>query len=488
MLGAVMRLVSLVLFASSLAACRPSPTNAPTTTTTPAPTAAATVVPAPPTTFDPTAIDAWTSAELTRRGIVGAQLVIVKDGQTVLARNYGLRAMGGDAVTNDTSFAIGSITKQFVCAAALALEQDKKLALDEKVAKYYPKLTRAADITLDDLGSHLSGYPDFYPLDFLDRRMKQPILPDALIERYATAPLDFEPRTRWSYSNTGFIVLGRVIEKVANEPLAAFLAKRVFAPAGMQHGSLDPKDDAPGLAKGHAHFALGEAEPIQREAEGWIHAAGGIYASADDLVRWDLALVDGKVLGPKALARLTTSRTTTDGRTTDYGCGLGVRHQGGELVWSHTGAVSGFHAYNTIVPRTRSAVVLLVNTEGGSTGEIHQEIVGLLLAPPANVPKVAGPPAAEAARELFLQLQSGKLDRSRIGEELSIYYDDARIAAAVPRLAALGKPTRVEAGKPRERGGMEVTTVEIAFASRVVKAMLYRTPDGIVQEFLLLHD
>lgn len=481
-----MLLRSLVPFVLLTAACGPRPTTK--SPVTPTPTGAAAVEPSPPTTFDPAAIDAWVGAELQRRGVVGAQLVIVKDGQTVLARNYGAQKKGGEAVADGTSFAIGSITKQFVCAAALALEQDKKLSLDDKVAKYFPKLTRANDITLDDLGSHLSGYPDFYPLDFLDRRMKQAIEPDALLEKYGTVALDFEPRARWSYSNTGFIVLGRVIETVAKEPLAAFLEKRIFTPAGMQHGSFEPADDTPGLAQGHAHFALADAEPIQREAAHWIHAAGGIYASADDLVRWDLALVDGKVLGAEALARLTTSRKTSDGRSTDYGCGIGVRHQGGELVWSHSGAVSGFLAYNTVVPRTRSAVVLLVNTEGGSTGELHSEILGLLLAPPQNVPKVSGPPAAEVARVLFEQLQSGKLDRTRIGEELSIYYDEARLAEAGPRLRALGQPTRVEAGKPRERGGMEVTTVEIVFASRTVKAMLYRTPDGIVQEFLLLHD
>lgn len=474
----------LVSLSCCVLACRPTPPATPTVTPAPAPVA----LPKPPAELDPQAIDGWLAGELARRGVVGAQVVIVKDGQTVLAKSYGVELRGGAAVTNDTAFAIGSITKQFVCAAALALEQDKKLSLDDEVAKYYPKLTRAADITLDDLGAHLSGYPDFYPLDFLDRRMQEPIEPDALIERYAGAPLDFEPRSKWSYSNTGFIVLGRVIEKVTNKPLDAFLRERVFGPAGVEHGALDPEDGTPGLAHGHAHFALGEAEPIRREAKGWIHAAGGIYASAGDLAKWNLALVDGKVLAPPALKKLTTARTLADGRSTDYGCGLGVRHQGGEIVWSHSGAVSGFLAYNTVVPRTRSAVVLLVNTEGGSTGELHQEIVGLLLAPPANVPKVAGPPAADVARVLFEQLQAGQLDRSKLGEELSVYYDDARLQQAAPRLRALGKPTRVEAGKPRERGGMEVTTIELAFETRVVKAMLYRTPDGIVQEFLLLHD
>jgi D-alanyl-D-alanine carboxypeptidase len=484
---ALLRLALLLAPLTTLAlACHPRGTVTPAQPPVAAPAAPA--KPTPPTVFDPGTVDAWVAAELTRRGVVGAQLVIVKNGATVLAKSYGKAIEGGAAVTDDTAFALGSISKQFVCAGALVLEQEGMLSLDDLVSAYYPALTRAKDITLDDLGSHRSGYPDFYPLDFLDRRMMEPIEPDALIDRYAKAKLDFEPRTRWSYSNTGFIVLGRVIERVGGEPLPAFLQKRLFAPAGMKHAAFEPDDDAVGLAHGHAHFALGDAAPIRREAKGWIHAAGGVYASAQDLVAWDLALIDGKVLKPAGMKRLTTPRTLVDGRSTEYGCGLGVRQLSGETVWSHSGAVSGFLAYNTVVPRTRSAVVLLVNTEGGSTGEVHQEILGLLMAPAINVPKIAGPPADVVARQLFAQLQSGKLDRSKLGAELSFYYDKARLRAAAPRLRALGNPTAVKAGKPRERGGMEVTTIEFAFGERVVKAMLYRTPDGIVQEFLLLHD
>ncbi|MBC8068433.1 MAG: beta-lactamase family protein [Deltaproteobacteria bacterium] len=428
------------------------------------------------------------AAQLQRRGVVGAQLVIVNDGAVVLSRNYGEARKAGAKVTDDTAFAIGSITKQFVCAAALALEQEGTLSLDDLVSAYYPGLTRAKEITLDDLGTHRSGYPDYYPLDFLDRRMMTPIEPDALLDRYAKAPLDFDPRTRWSYSNTGFVVLGRVIEKVGGVPLAEQLRRRLFALAAMDDASFDPPNDVPGLAHGHAHFALGDAEPIQREARGWIHAAGGIYASAGDLARWDLALVDGKILRPPGMKKLTTPRKLADGRSTEYGCGIGVRQIGGETVWSHSGAVSGFLAYNTVVPRTRSAVVLLVNTEGSSVGELHQEIVQLLVAPAVNVPVVAGPAADVVARELLAQLQSGKLERDQLGAELSHYYDDARLRGAAERLRALGTPTRVEAGKPRERGGMEVTNITFTFATRNMKAMLYRTPDGIVQEFLLLHD
>ncbi len=446
------------------------------------------VTPHLPVAFDAAAVDAWMAAQLQQRGLVGVQLAIARGGELVFSRSYGRARVGGAKLSDDTAFAIGSITKQFVCAAAAMLEHDGKLSLTDPVAKYQPELTRASDITLDDLGAHLSGYRDFYPLDFLDQRMRTPTTPAAVMQRYATAPLDFEPRTRWSYSNTGFLVLGRVIEQVGGTPLGPWLRAHVFAPLHMDHSHFEPGPQTAGLATGHTRFALGEPSPTPREASGWIDAAGGIWATASDLVRWDLGLLAGTVVPPDARAKLTTARTLADGRSTDYGCGLGVRRQSGDELWSHSGAVSGFVAYNTVIPRTGTAVVLLANTEGSSVGDLHAELVAMMLAVPEQVPSVAGPGAVEVAGQLFAQLQRGTLDRTRLSRELSAYYDPARVRAAAGRLRELGTPVRIEADRARERGGLEVTHLRLVFADRTVKALMYRQPDGTVEEFLLLHD
>jgi len=477
-----MRAPLVLLLALSPLACAGQPSG-----TAPAPPSKAS--PALPARFDAAAIDAYVAGQVQERGLVGAQLVIAREGKVVLSRSYGMASLETRApVTDTTAFGIGSVTKQFVCAAALLLDDDGKLSLDDPVSAHYPGLTRAADIRLDDLGSHQSGYPDYYPLDYVDRRMHEPIDPDALIRRYATVPLEFEPRTRFSYSNTGFVVLGRVVEKVSGVPLGQFLRRRIFAPLGMTRSFFDPPPGTAGLAAGHLSFALGEPKPVRPEADGWLHAAAGIYATASDLVRWDLALSQGKLLSRKALARFTSARATTGGRSTDYGCGIGVRRVGGETVLSHTGAVAGFLSYNAFVPRTRSAVVFLVNTEGGSPGEIHQQLVSLLVGPTTHVPAVSGPPATEAALELLRQMQRGEMDRSRLSPELSAYLDDARLAEAAPRLRALGQPISVAATDMRGRGGLEVTEIRFKFAERTVKALLYRAPDGVVHEFLLLRD
>ena len=190
-----------------------------------------------PDTFDTRAIDSFLSAQVQLANRVGLSIAIVKDGQVVLAKGYGKRSLEDRRpVEPDTLFAIGSVTKQFTCACVLLLAEDGKLSANDPVAKYYPNLTRAKDITLLDLMNHVSGYPDYYPLDFVDRRMQAAIAEDELLRQYAGGKLDFEPGSKYSYSNTGYILLARVVEKASGETFGAFLSRRILKPLGMEIG------------------------------------------------------------------------------------------------------------------------------------------------------------------------------------------------------------------------------------------------------------
>ena len=165
----------------------------------------------------------------------------MQNGKVVLAKGYGVRDVSTrDPVTPRTMFAIGSVTKQFTCSALLLLAEPRRLSLADPVSRYFPSLTRANDITLLDLGGHLSGFRDYYPLDFVDREMQKAATVDQIITEYATRPLDFEPRSRYSYSNTGFLILGRVIEKVSGEPFGAFIDKRIFTPLKLTRTTYEP--------------------------------------------------------------------------------------------------------------------------------------------------------------------------------------------------------------------------------------------------------
>jgi CubicO group peptidase (beta-lactamase class C family) len=447
--------------------------------------------PEPPKTFDLTAIDTYIDGQVRAKGYIGLSLAVLRDGKLVFAKGYGRRSMElALAVETDTPFAIGSITKQFVCACVLLLADEGKLSASDPVAKYYPELTRAQDITLHDLMSHLSGYPDYYPLDFVDRRMMKPTDADVIIREYAGGKLDFEPGSRWSYSNTGFTILGRVVEKVSGKSLAAFLEQRIFKPLHMDHSFLTPKSETPGLARGYTAFALGLPEPAPVEQLGWLDAAGGIYASASDLAKWDLALLSGKVLKPQSYQLMTTSRRLKNGKSANYGCGLSIVQREGETILQHGGAVSGFLASNAMIPRTQSAVILLANSEDVSPSPLHSTVLGLLLKDQAakegpSIPKVNGPPAKDAALAFFHDMQSGAIDRSKLGEEFSYFLNEERVKAAAARYKPLGEPEKVEVAGTSERGGMEVASIRMAFKNAKLTGLLYRSPDGKIQQLLL---
>ncbi len=229
----------------------------------------------PPKTFSLPAIDAYVKAQVRDHRYPGLSLAIVREGKIVLAKGYGKRSIEDEApVEPDTMFAVGSVTKQFVCVCILLLAEDGKLSVDDKVAKYYPALSSADQITLYDLMTHTSGYADYYPLDFVDRRLARPIDEDALLAKYAGTKLDFEPGARWSYSNTGYVLLGRVVEKVSGKPLGQFLNERVLDPLRMTHSAVQPRSDIGSRARGYTAFALGPLEPAIPEADGWLQRSG----------------------------------------------------------------------------------------------------------------------------------------------------------------------------------------------------------------------
>jgi D-alanyl-D-alanine carboxypeptidase len=446
----------------------------------------------PPTTFDLAAIDAYLAGQVRAQGFPGLSVAILRDGKLLFARGYGLLALDGDArVEPDTMFAIGSVTKQFTCACILLLAEDGKLSVEDKVSKYYPELTRAGEITLYDLMTHTSGYPDYYPLDFVDRRLRRPTPIDKVLAEYAGGKLDFEPGTRWSYSNTGYLLLGRVVEKVSKEPFGAFLKRRILDPLGLKHSVFEPGPEVKGRASGHTSFAIGPTEPAVPEAGGWLHAAGGLWCSASDLARWDLGLMEGKVLKPESYRLMTTPRRLSGGKSKDYGCGLHVVERDGETLLMHGGAVSGFLAVNAMIPRTKSAVILLANSEHLDPSALHRTVFNLLLKDQARreapeVPKVRGPSPKEAALAFLHQMQEGKVDRDQLGEEFNVFLTDERLRAAAPRLKALGEPETVEVEQVRERGGMEVAVIRFTFKNAVLKGSLYRTPDGKIQQLLFI--
>jgi D-alanyl-D-alanine carboxypeptidase len=476
----------IAITVTALAACSRSPGSGAAPTSSAAASGAApgvSSVPAPPP-VNVAQLDSMIRRTVVEKHLVGLSVGVAQDGKIVLAKGYGLRALGGhDSVSTETMFGIGSVTKQFTCSAILLLAQDGKLSLQDPVAKYFPDLTRASDITLLDLGQHVSGYRDFYPLDFVDREMQHDQVADSIIGEYAKRPLDFDPGTRWSYSNTNFLILGRVVEKVSGESFRDFLTQRIFTPVGMQHTQFEPAAGGPNMASGYTTFALGPAISAKPEGRGWAGSAGAIWSTPTDLLDWDLALISGKVINNESYRTLTTPRHLTDGRSTGYGCGDGVNEEGPAIVLKHGGAVSGFVAENIVVPSTRSAIVLLANTDFATLDTLEDAILEKLV-PRVDVPTVAGPTAVQAAQTFMTGLEQGRVDRSTLGDDYNAFLTPELAAAGRTSLSALGPISDVEVVHTAERGGMEVAAIRFKAGRQTARALMYRTPDGKIQEFL----
>lgn len=432
------------------------------------------------------ALDSLIQQAVTDQGIVGLTVGVMQDGKMILAKGYGSRSLEPrEPVTPETRMGIGSVTKEFTCSAALLLQEAGQLSMTDKVATYVPTATRASEITLLDVGQHVAGYRDYYPLDFVVPEMQQDQPADTIIARYATRPLDFEPGARWSYSNTGYIILGKAIEVASGKPFGTVLAERIFGPLGLTHTSYEAPTSEANVSKGYLSRAMADPIPaLPQEGRGWAGAAGAIYSTPTDLLTWDLALMDGTLLTPASYATLTTPRLLDDGRSTGYACGLEVTSRPEALILGHSGGVAGFNTQNVFIPSTRSGIVLISNTEGFSAGPILNAAVDMLI-PHVTVPTIAGLSAVDAATQFLASLEQGTMDRGTLSDDFNAFLTDQQIATDRASLAARGTVSDVRVTGLRERGGFEVATVVYMVGSTPARTSMYRSPDGKIQQFLI---
>src|SRR6185436_15058825 len=328
--------------------------------------------------------------------------------------------------TTAMRYSIGSISKQFTAAAMLLLQEQGKVSLDDKVAKYLPNLTRANEVTIRQLLSHTSGYQDYWPQDYVMKGMLEPTTSQKIMDTWAKKPLDFEPGTKWQYSNTNYVIAGVIIEKVSRMPLLKFLQERVFTPLGMTSvADIDQEKLGDTDPIGYMRFALGPPRVAPKEGKGWLFAAGELAMPASDLAKWDLSIIDQKLLKPASYQELGTDVHLKNGLPTNYALGVGVGSQAGHRALSHGGEVSGFTAQNVVFPDDRAAIVVLTNQDAASAaGPISGGIAQLLF---ANTDP-ATPAKLEQAKRIFAGLQQGKIDRSVFTDNANAYFSEQALA------------------------------------------------------------
>jgi CubicO group peptidase (beta-lactamase class C family) len=430
-------------------------------------------------------IDAAAEKALADSGAPSVSIAVVKDGRIAYVKAYGkARLDPATAARPDMRYCIGSVSKQFMAGAILLLVQDGKLSLDDKVGRYLPNLTRANEITIRQLLSHTSGYQDYYPLDYVAPFMQKPVAADGILKTWAGKPLDFDPGTRWQYSNTNYVAAGRILERVTGMSLTAFMQARIFGPLEMTSViDLDEKSLAESDAAGHTRFGLGPARPVAPEGRGWLFAAGELAMTAQDLARWDISLIEHKLLKPESLDTMMNPVRLKNGAPTGYALGVGVSDADGHPMLRHGGAVSGFVSLNSVWPDARAAVVVFANMDGSSApGAMTSQIAPLLLAE-AEDPQAAQ--QLEQARRIFSGLQEGQIDRALLNPDADAYFTPQVLADAAASLNPLGAPQSFRQTSVALRGGMTYRHFQIGFKGKSLHLSTFTTVDGKLAQYLI---
>ncbi|TWB36453.1 serine hydrolase domain-containing protein [Nitrospirillum pindoramense] len=428
-------------------------------------------------------IDAAVTQALADTGTPAASIAVVRDGAIAYVHAYGqARREPAVAATPAQRFAIGSVSKQFTAAALMLLVEDGTLSLDDTVGKFIPNLTDGDRITIRQVLSHTAGYRDFWPQDYVPAMMEKPITTDGIFDRWARVPLDFQPGESWQYSNTGFTIAARIVEKASGKPFFTFLNERVLKPLGLDAADIDQGPLGPKDAAGYTRFALGQPRPAPKEAAGWLVGAAQLALTPQDLARWDIALMQRKLLKPESWAAMETSVRLNNGQDTRYGLGLTVTSDGAARLLRHGGEVSGFLAENRVWPDLGMAIVVLVNSDYGDPAAIAQKIS-------AALPLSTQPSATETATaRAFLEgLAQGRADTAHLTANGAAYFSPAALADYAATLGPLGALKDVKPIARRLRGGFTEEIYQAAFASRSVR-IVARADAGRYEQFMIYVD
>jgi D-alanyl-D-alanine carboxypeptidase len=429
-------------------------------------------------------IDEIAKGALAATGVPSASVAVVIGGKTAYLQAYGdARLEPKMAATPEMQYSIGSISKQFTAAAILLLQEQGKLSLDEHISKYVPGLTRGNEVTIRQLLSHTSGYQDYAPQDYMVPEWEKPISAQQIMDRWAKIPLDFNPGTKWQYSNTNYVIAGAIVEKVAGKPLFEMLQERLFTPLSMSSATnTDLKKLPPSDPGGYFRNALGPLRPAPKEGPGWMFAAGELAMTAEDLAKWDVSLINRSVLKEASYREMETEVVLNNGVGTRYGLGMAVTSLSGRRVLEHSGEVSGFTAENIVLPDDGFAVVVLTNQDAaGAASQIGRGVTNWFLLRE----NVQDPKQDALVRKVFDGLKQGTIDRSLFTDNANVYFSAQALKDYAGSLAPLGEPQSFVQSSVSLRGGMTHRSYQIKYPQKTLGINIYEMPDGKFEQYLI---
>ena len=318
-----------------------------------------------------------------QKRFVGSVLV-AREGKIVFSKGYGMANVELDVPNApETRFRLGSITKQFTAAAILLLQERGKLNVTDPICKYFDSCPSAwSEITIHHLLSHTGGVPNFTSFPDYMPKMMLPVTTTEMIARFKDKPLDFKPGERWNYSNSGYFLLGAILEKAAGESYESFLQKNIFDPlkltgTGYDHFDVILKHRATGYSMSKGKMVNSAFLDMTQP-----YSAGSLYSTVEDLFRWNEALFGGKVVNAKSFEMMTTPVKN------NYAYGLGVETKFNRKMITHGGGINGFSTFIARFPDEKVTIVVLRNADYGipGPGRISQDLAAILFGEKYEIP------------------------------------------------------------------------------------------------------
>jgi CubicO group peptidase (beta-lactamase class C family) len=340
-------------------------------------------------------VDAYIAAEIHREKIPGLALAVMRDGKIIKAQGYGLSNVELSVpVKPETIFQTGSVGKQFTATIVMMLVEDGKVSLDDKISKYFPESPAAwKDITVRHLLTHTSGIPDYgsETKKMIDLRVDY--TEDELVRRFADFPLDFPPGSKWSYSNSGYVILGVLIHRISGKFYGDFLEERVFHPLHMDATHIISEENiVPNRSAGYrlVNGVLKNQEWVAPKLN--TTADGALYTNVLDMAKWDAALTQQTLLKKSSYEQMYTPVRLSDGKTYPYGFGWAIGTSNGHAVIGHSGSWQGFHMNFTRYPADKLGVVVFTNldSEHSEPTKIAHQVAAIYI-PELRQPTTADP-------------------------------------------------------------------------------------------------
>ena len=321
----------------------------------------------------------------------GVSALVAKNGEIIYSSAFGLANLEHQIPLNPESvFEIGSITKQFTAVAILMLEQEGKLKVTDEVTKYIPDYpTQGKSITIHHLLNHTSGIKSYTNMPSFMSEARTDMTPNELIDVFKNEPLEFDPGDQWKYNNSGYIILGEIIERVSGISYEEYVETKLFAPAGMSRS----------LYGSHSEIIPNRANGYQPQEDGYRnadylsmtlpYAAGSLMSTVGDLFKWQQALSSNKLISAFQLNKAWTNTSLNDGSLTDYGYGWSINEVSDVPSIEHGGGIFGYTTYAIYIPEEDLYVAVFANSNGNSPTDVTIRIAAEAIGKPYVVEVLA---------------------------------------------------------------------------------------------------